>query len=142
MLVADGRLTPFEGDLDDYKQWAKEYQARGTRREAREGDSASNLSRKDERRVQAEARQREAAARKPFEKKLAAIESELEPLSREAKQAEDWLASPEAYEEGNKERLQQALQRRGEVNARIAQLEEDWLWLQAQLEAAMAEAAR
>jgi ATP-binding cassette subfamily F protein 3 len=92
--------------------------------------------------VQAEARQREAAARKPFEKKLAAIESELEPLSREAKQAEDWLASPEAYEEGNKERLQQALQRRGEVNARIAQLEEDWLWLQAQLEAAMAEAAR
>ena len=47
-------------------------------------------------------RQREAAARKPFEKRLAAIESELQvaPFSgAEAAVAECLLASLEAYEE-------------------------------------------
>src|SRR5204863_3637812 len=30
MLVADGRVAPFEGDLDDYKEWAKRYRARAS----------------------------------------------------------------------------------------------------------------
>ncbi len=138
MLVADGRLAPFEGDLDDYKQWAKEYHARGTRREAREAAP----SRKEERREQAAARQREAQARKPFEKKLAAIEAELEPLQAEAAQAEAWLASAEAYGEGNRERLQATLKRRGELAQRIAALEDDWLCTQAQMEQALEEVSR
>jgi ATP-binding cassette subfamily F protein 3 len=29
MLVADGKVQPFEGDLDDYKEWSREHQARG-----------------------------------------------------------------------------------------------------------------
>src|SRR5205814_8083937 len=33
LLVADGRVEPFDGDLDDYKRWAREYQARGARSE-------------------------------------------------------------------------------------------------------------
>ncbi|HET7728942.1 MAG TPA: ATP-binding cassette domain-containing protein [Usitatibacter sp.] len=141
MLVADGRLSPFEGDLDDYKRWAREYQARGTRREAREGaGEGPAVSRKDERRAEALARQREAQARKPFEKKLAAIERELEPLTREARETESWLATPEAYEEAHREALQAALKRRGEVAERISRLEDDWLWTQAQLEAAVASA--
>jgi ATP-binding cassette subfamily F protein 3 len=85
-------------------------------------------------------RQREANARKPFEKKIAAIERELEPLARESKETEAWLATAEAYSEDNKERLTQALQRRGELAARIATLEEDWLWQQAAMEAAIAAA--
>ena len=131
MLVADGKLAPFEGDLDDYKAWAREYHARGTRREAREAPAAN---RRDERRSQAALRQREAAARKPFEKKLAAIEAELATLAKEAAEAEAWLASGEAYAEGERERMQAALRRRGEIAARVATLEEDWLWSQAAME--------
>ncbi len=142
MLVADGRVAPFEGDLDDYKQWAREYRARGVGRGAWEAEGRpSSLSRKDERRLEAQARQREAAVRKPFEKKIAAIEAELEPLARESKETEAWLATGEAYEEAHRERMQAALQRRGELQARIAQLEEDWLWQQAQMEAALGEGA-
>ena len=88
------------------------------RREAREVSPAGN--RKEERRAEASLRRRESETKKPFEKKLATIEKELEPLAREAKETEDWLAGAEAYEEPNKERLQVALKRRGEVAERYA----------------------
>jgi ATP-binding cassette subfamily F protein 3 len=137
MLVADGRVAPFEGDLDDYKQWAKAYHARGSGRD----DKAVAVSRKDERRAGAAVRQREAQARKPFERRLAAIESELEPLAAESRDIESFLATGEAYEEGQRERLQATLRRRGEVAARISELENDWLWVQAELEKAIAESS-
>ena len=134
LLVADGALAPFDGDLDDYKEWSRQYQARGTKREGREGAAAS---RRDERRAQASLRQQEANARKPFEKRLAAIEAELAPLAAEAREAEAWLASSDAYSEAERDRLQATLRRRGELAARIAQLEEDWLWAQAEMEKAI-----
>jgi ATP-binding cassette, subfamily F, member 3 len=99
------------------------------------------ISRKDERRAEAAARQKEAEAKKPFEKKLAAIEAELATLTREAEETEAWLASSGAYAEAEREKLQQALKRRGEVAARIGELEDDWLWQQAEMERAV-EAAR
>ena len=132
MLVADGKLQPFDGDLDGYKEWVKERLAGGGRREA--GGGARAVTRKDERRAEAEARSREAQARKPFEKKLAAIEAELDPLQAEATETDAWLASTDAYEEPNRERLQAALKRLAEVRSRIAALEDDWLWTQAQME--------
>jgi ATP-binding cassette subfamily F protein 3 len=133
MLVADGRLAPFEGDLDDYKEWVKQRQVGGGRGEA--GGKDRNVSRKEEKRIEAEVRQRESQARKPFEKRIAAIEAELAPLQEEATATDAWLASAEAYEEANRERMQAALKRQAEIRARIAALEDDWLWTQAQMEA-------
>jgi ATP-binding cassette subfamily F protein 3 len=130
LLVADGRLAPFEGDLDDYKEWAREYHARGSKRD----DGAAGGDRKSQRRSEAEARQRVAEARKPFEKRIRGIEEELEKLERERAETEAWLASGEAYDETNRERLKELVQRRGEVASRIAVLEEDWLWTQANME--------
>ena len=134
MLVADGKVQPFDGDLDDYKEWSREHQARGTARETREGPA---VNRKEERRLEAAARQKDSEARKPFGKRIAAIEREMEPLTREAAEAEAWLSGAEAYEEGNRERLQETLKRRAEIAARIAALEEDWLWNQAEMDAAL-----
>jgi ATP-binding cassette, subfamily F, member 3 len=134
LLVADGKVAPFDGDLDDYKEWSKQHMARAGSRESPE---ALAVTRKEERRTQAAIRQREAQARKPFEKRLAALETELAALTQEAKETEAWLASPEAYEEGNRERLQGVLKRRSELAALIARLEEDWLWIQAEMEKAL-----
>jgi ATP-binding cassette subfamily F protein 3 len=133
MLVADGVVRPFEGDLDDYKDWARQYHARGTKRET-PADGAPAVNRKTERRAEAAIRKREADARKPFEKRVAAIEAELATLARESGEAESFLASGEAYDDANRERLQSTLKRRTEIAARIAALEADWLWQQAELE--------
>jgi ATP-binding cassette subfamily F protein 3 len=135
MLVADGQVAPFEGDLDDYKKWSRERLARGSRRDTRE---ALPVNRRDVRKTEAALRRREADARKPFEKRLAAIEAELVPLGRESAEAEAWLASPEAYDDVNRERLQLTLRRRGEIAERSAGLEDDWLRVQAELEAELA----
>jgi ATP-binding cassette subfamily F protein 3 len=135
LLVADGVVKPFEGDLDDYKQWAKEYHAKIGGRSAVGG--GREISRKEERRAEAQERQRQAGLRKPFEKRILAIEGEMEPLAREAADVETWLAGSEAYEEGNRERLQETLRRRGEIAARIATLEEEWLWAQAEMDKAL-----
>jgi ATP-binding cassette subfamily F protein 3 len=131
MLVADGGLSEWEGDLDDYKEWVKS-RAEGRRGGRAEGER--QVSRKEEKRVEAQARQRESQARKPFERKLAAIDAELEPLQAEAKETDAWLATADAYEETNRERMQASLKRQAEIRARIATLEDDWLWTHAEMD--------
>jgi ATP-binding cassette subfamily F protein 3 len=132
MLVADGRVGPFDGDLDDYKEWAKQYhRAREGRGEARDAEAPS---RREERRVQAEQRQRESQVRKPFEKRLAEIEAELDVLHDEGARTEAWLALPEAYEEARRGELQAAMRRRAEITERTKRLEDDWMWAQAEME--------
>ena len=134
MLVADGRVQPFEGGLDEYREWSR-LRGKGAAMQSREAAP----SRRDERRAEAMARQRLANARKPFEKRLAAIESELEPLQREAAGIEAWLQDPQAYDASQRELLQERLRRRGELNAAIAALEDDWLWTQAEMDRALRE---
>jgi ATP-binding cassette subfamily F protein 3 len=135
MLVADGEVAEFDGSLDDYKEWARQHRARASGQA--QAAAGPTVSRRDERRAEAEARQRLSSARKPFERKLAAIEAELAPLAAEVREAEAWLATGEAYEEANRERLQDTLRRRGELQQCIAELEEDWLWNQAEMERAV-----
>ena len=134
-LVANGGLAPFDGDLDDYRDWVL-----ARRRMEASGDeppadiAAPVIDRKAQKRTEAEARQRLAEARRPLEKRIAAIERELEPLQREKTELEAWLASTEAYDEANKTQLQERVKRQGEVATRIATLEEDWLWVHAELD--------
>ena len=135
MLVADGAMRPFEGTLDDYREWAREYHARGRGAVAAAAPAAS---RREERRAQAERRERESRARKPFEARLARIDAELAELGRESAGLEAWLAGGEAYEAASRERLQSALRRRAQVGSRIAVLEDAWLDEHARLEEALA----
>ena len=72
--------------------------------------------------------------RKPFEKRLSQIEGELDALGAEGTRTEAWLATPEAYEEGQREQLQVALRRRAEITERTKALEDDWLWAQAEMD--------
>ena len=127
-LVADGRVVPFDGDLDDYRDWVL---ARSRRRAAAEsadaGTAGAAVNRKAQKRAEAEARQREYAQRKPLADKLAKLEREMAALDAERKAIEAWLASPEAYDEAGKETLKSHVARQGDLAWQLARLEAEWL---------------
>ena len=62
-------------------------------------------------------------------------------MSGERVALEAWLLGADAYAETNKDKLQESIKRQGEVAARILHLEEDWLWVQAELETLKQESA-
>src|SRR6185437_5743467 len=138
MLVADGTLRPFDGTLDDYREWSSQYRARGGAAASEAEPHGAGISRREERRTQAERRQRESRVRKPFEERIAALDADLAALAREAAEGEAWLAGSEAYEPANRERLQATLRRRSEIAALVARLENDWLWEHARMDEELA----
>jgi ATP-binding cassette subfamily F protein 3 len=132
-LVADARLAPFDGNLDDYREWSRQYRARASNREA----GPRPEDRRAQRRIEAGTRQRAADARKPFDKRIRAIEEEIDRLRREHTQNDAWLATAEAYAEGSREELTTRSKRQAAIEARIGELEDDWLWSHAQMEEAV-----
>jgi len=128
LLVRDGRVQPFDGDLDDYAKLVLRAPQVDTT------DTAGGDSRKQARRDRAEQRARSAPLRKEvdrIEKKLAALEDE-----RSAVHAE--LADPAIYA-GVGGHIAGLVRRQGEIAQQIAALEQTWLDTQAAIEAADAQ---
>jgi ATP-binding cassette subfamily F protein 3 len=156
MLVAKHRLQPFDGDLDDYRDWLLQHAAE-TRAAAkaagqaqtgasatsspsgapgantRDGE-ASPSNRKDQRRQEAEARQRVAHLKKPLQTRIAKLEKEMEALNTEKATLDAFVADPASYEPDKKTKLTDALKRQAEVHARLEALEAEWLDAQEELE--------
>ena len=133
-LVADGQVKPFDGDLDDYRDWV----LAGRRREreaARPGVAVTVAAmvdggdRKALRRTEARARQRLADARKPFLAQQAAIEKAMRVFTAEKEELDVWLASAQAYADEHRESLKAKVARQGEVTWQLARLETEWLEL-------------
>ncbi|MCP5197878.1 MAG: ATP-binding cassette domain-containing protein [Gammaproteobacteria bacterium] len=138
LLVAAGRAQPFDGDLDDYRDWLSERQRQRLSREKTPHDTDSNYptgERRDQKRQDAERRQRLAIKRKPLEQRIRKLEQRLDQLHIEQKNLDIALADPASYDEANKHRLKEWLLRKGEVNRELAQIEEAWLETQETLEA-------
>ena len=128
LLVADGRVSPFDGDLDDYRTWLAQ-----DRRAA--DQTAENLrptnGRREQRRLDAETRQRLSAQRKPLEKRLAELEKRLAQLQKEKDRMDRELADPALYSGASdavaKERLRTALQHQGRIAQEIGEVERVWM---------------
>ncbi len=142
-LVADGRVEPFDGDLDDYRDWVLSRQRRSadTAGAGSTGASApSAADRKAQKRAEAKARQEHYAQRKPFADRLAKIEREIDTLTAEKQALETSLASPDLYVDANRDTLNQVLGRQGDVTWRLARLEAEWLEVSEALERVAADA--
>ncbi|MCD4486760.1 ATP-binding cassette domain-containing protein [Chromobacterium vaccinii] len=131
-LVSGGKVQPFDGDLEDYRQWRLAQQAEDGK--PSDGD-AQTVNRKEQKRQEAEARQQLAKQRKPLQSRLSKLEQEMDKLSQEKSQLETFLSSSDAYGDANKQKLADSVRRQGEVAARLEVVEEEWMEVQEQLEA-------
>jgi ATP-binding cassette subfamily F protein 3 len=134
-LVADGRIAPFDGDLDDYRDWVL-----GLRRRTAAGERAEPAAvaveaagapadRKAQKRAEAESRQRAYAQKKPLATRLEKVERAMEALNAEKSALEAWLAAPEAYTEASRDELKAKLARQGDLAWELARREAEWLEL-------------
>ena len=133
-LVADGKISQFDGDLDDYRDWVLNLRRRERVEPETDIAAAAPVDRKAQKREQAAARQRVADARRPIAARQAAIEKEMAGYNREKEQLDAWLAQPDAYAEAMKDELKTNVARQGEVVWQLARLETEWLELAEALE--------
>jgi len=153
IIVADGRLQPFDGDLDDYKNWlfktklGKGSELPGTAAAAKAAQPAakpvaaapapivSPAERKEQKKVEAEERQRMAAQRKPLENRVKRLDEQIAKLSAKKADIDAQLLDPAVYEAGNKDRLKTLVADQAFAVRDLETLEMEWLELQEQLEA-------
>ena len=122
-LVDEGRVIPFEGDMDDYQALLLS-KNRGNvekRKENRPNDR-KNLRKEA-------AKRRQALA--PLRKKLTQAESKVERLEGEKQKLQKAMADPTLYEEEKGKLL--ALQKQlGTLEKDLARAEDNWIRLQAE----------
>ncbi|MDD1612868.1 MAG: ATP-binding cassette domain-containing protein, partial [Methylococcaceae bacterium] len=130
LLVADGKVEAFDGDLDDYRNWLGEQKKGEARDTATEAVSAVN--RKDQRKLDAERRQRH----KPLMDALKKAEQAVEKFHQEQRQLEQLLADPAIYGESEKNRLKEVMARKVQVDKALEDAEALWLEAEERLSAA------
>ena len=123
-LVADGTVKPYDGDLDDYRALTAE-RARPARAEA-------VVSRNDDRRARAEARQAVA----PLRRQAKDAEAAIQKLVAERGRLEAALADPDIYAEGRGGDITKANTRLAAIAREIAAKEAVWMAAEEALEQA------
>ena len=131
LLIADGKLTHYDGDLEDYRKWLE------TRRkfndelpEQTTPQEHSAVGRKEKRRQEAELRQQLQPLRNTIKK----LEGGIERFTTEKEALELQLTKPELYEDSHKEKLKQLLLDKAACDQKLAEAEEQWLAASEELE--------
>jgi len=133
LLVAEGRVCAFDGDLEAYYRWLLQRGQGGNNRVQTEqvsGNSTPIQDKKQERQAAAQKRRQ----LKPLTDKLKKLEQEINRHTRKLASLEDQLADPQIYEDSHKGRLRELLQAQGEHQNQLEAVEEAWLALGEQLE--------
>ncbi|MBD8756689.1 MULTISPECIES: ATP-binding cassette domain-containing protein [Pseudomonas] len=137
LLVADGKVETFDGDLDDYARWLVDYR----QRHAPVSNTPVNPDKTDKK------AQRQAAA--ALRQQLAPHKRQADKLERDLGEVHEKLAKIEAalsdsalYEAARKDELRDQLAQQARLKVREGELEEQWMEalelledMQAQLEA-------
>ncbi len=155
IIVADGKMQPFDGDLDDYKDWlfktklAEKKDATNTAASLPKTGTTAKISsavapaasapidsvdRKEQKRLDADARQKLAALKKPIEIKIKHLDEKIAKRAAQKATVDARLAEPEIYDKDKKKELAQLLADQTFYTKELTQLEAEWLDLQEALE--------
>ena len=123
LIVADGRLQPFDGDLDDYRDWLLK-----SKQDVKE--NAVPPAKKAATRIV----QMPSAARKSLEARIKRLEEMISRLNAKKSTLEARLADTALYQPESKDVLQATLFDQANIGKELGQLEREWLEKQAELE--------
>jgi ATP-binding cassette subfamily F protein 3 len=121
LLVHDGKVAPFDGDLDDYANW---FATSAAAAEAQAVEpSAAPEDRKQRKREEAEKRNRLS----PLRTEVARYEKVIAELERKRSEIETQLLEPSLYDSQGSVRARELMQQQAEIKAKIADAESAWL---------------
>jgi ATP-binding cassette, subfamily F, member 3 len=129
-LVNGGKVTPYKGDLDDYRVWllsdaVQRHDASATPLADARATTENNAApdRRQTRQQEAEARR----ARQPLKRRADALESSIDSLGARLAKVELSLAEPTLYDPQSKDELKALLIEQGKLRDQIEETEMEWL---------------
>jgi ATP-binding cassette subfamily F protein 3 len=146
VIVADEKMTPFDGDLDDYRDWMMKSKlaAQNAARNAPTSTSSpaavptaivpTKVERSDQKKLSAQERQRLAALKKPLAAKLAKLEKEMSNINTELERIENSMADATIYDATRKDELKSLLDAQVNSKRQLERIESEWLQLNEELE--------
>ncbi|MDE2049468.1 MAG: ATP-binding cassette domain-containing protein [Gammaproteobacteria bacterium] len=132
LLVANGAVAPFDGDLEDYAAWLARGAGSPRAADSESSGASATPSRREQRRLEAQVRNRLT----PLRAEQRELEAQLERLLAERREIESGLADPATYAAATVEEQRRLSARHGELSRQICALEERWLEVASKLEAA------
>ncbi|WP_136681498.1 ATP-binding cassette domain-containing protein [Neptunomonas sp. XY-337] len=127
LLVANGEVTDFSGDLDDYQRWLadqRRQEAQASQPSAeRQGRSLSATERKEQKRLEAERRKQLS----PIKKRLSALEQAMETYQTQLAEVEEQLADSSLYEAEQKAQLKELLAQQATLTQDNEATELEWM---------------
>jgi ATP-binding cassette subfamily F protein 3 len=123
VLIADGTVSDFDGDLDDYAAgiYSRETPAPVDAKAAQE--PAVTLSKKDQRRQEAEKRKQ----LQPLKNRVTRLERKMDELNQQLQEIDEKLANPALYQDDNTDEMTRLMQDKAYLAKDVAELEEQWM---------------
>jgi ATP-binding cassette subfamily F protein 3 len=128
--VGGGKVSPYDGDLDDYARLVMRNDAAS----AAQAPASGGGSRRDERRARAEQRARLA----PLREQVKHLEKRMAELDSSKRKTDTALADPSMLDASQTARVSELTRLTGKLTVELDELETQWLHAQAELEQANA----
>jgi len=126
-LVADGKAETFDGDLEAYHDWLQQQAANDRRSE--QPATRQRDDRKQQKRKEAEARQKT----KPLRQQIEKAEESIHTLELKLADIHEQLSDSSLYEDANKAKLQKLLDQQAQAQKDLQQQESAWMTAEEEL---------
>lgn len=129
-LVDQGHVRAFDGDLEDYHQYLQKKDAQPASEITGAEVSSKPVDRKEQKRLEAELRQKLA----PLKKKLDAAEKRMEKIQQTLSVIEEKMSDTSLYDAAKKDELNDLIQQQGKLKSELDDVEAEWMELTEEME--------